>query len=189
VDPSSWPRGILYQQNWALTSPTRGGRSVSIVHSLTQVTEFSLNWEIPSCSCHRVLISKPASQLRVAFLYTELMCDVSESPRSCPVQACYVNACIQLPKQRNSWTVVRESSHSLEQSLHTSFNTATDYGREGGASIPGRGNKFSLPATLRPALAPSQSPVHGYYELFVGGKAASAWSSDITPILCRCQQW
>jgi hypothetical protein len=30
-DPSRWPRGILYQQNLALTSPTSGGRSVGIV--------------------------------------------------------------------------------------------------------------------------------------------------------------
>jgi hypothetical protein len=29
----------LYPQNFALTSPTRGGRSVGIVRSLTEVTE------------------------------------------------------------------------------------------------------------------------------------------------------
>jgi hypothetical protein len=31
-DPSRWPRGTLYPQNLALTSPTSGGRSVGIVH-------------------------------------------------------------------------------------------------------------------------------------------------------------
>jgi hypothetical protein len=30
-DPSRWPRGILYLQKLALTSPTSGGRSVGIV--------------------------------------------------------------------------------------------------------------------------------------------------------------
>jgi hypothetical protein len=39
-DPSRWPRGILYPQKFALTSPTSGGRSVGIVLSWTQATEF-----------------------------------------------------------------------------------------------------------------------------------------------------
>jgi hypothetical protein len=41
-DSSRWPRGTLYPQKLALTSPTSGGRSVSIVRSRTQATEFSL---------------------------------------------------------------------------------------------------------------------------------------------------
>jgi hypothetical protein len=40
-DPSRWPRHTLYPQKLALTSPTSGGRSVGIVRSLTQTTEFS----------------------------------------------------------------------------------------------------------------------------------------------------
>jgi hypothetical protein len=40
-DLSRWPHGTLYPQKLALTSPTRGGRSGSIVRSWTQVTEFS----------------------------------------------------------------------------------------------------------------------------------------------------
>jgi hypothetical protein len=40
-DPSSWPRGTLYPQKLALTSPTSGGRSVGIVRSRTQATEFN----------------------------------------------------------------------------------------------------------------------------------------------------
>jgi hypothetical protein len=40
-DLSRWPRGSLYPQNLALTSPTSGGRSVGIVRLLTQATEFS----------------------------------------------------------------------------------------------------------------------------------------------------
>jgi hypothetical protein len=40
-DPSRWPRDILYPQKLALTSPTSGGPSIGIVHSLTQATEFS----------------------------------------------------------------------------------------------------------------------------------------------------
>jgi hypothetical protein len=40
-DPSRWPRGNLYPQKLAVTSPTRGGHSVGIVRSRTQATEFS----------------------------------------------------------------------------------------------------------------------------------------------------
>jgi hypothetical protein len=41
-DPSRWPRGTLYPQELALTSPTSGGRSIGIVRSRTQATKFSL---------------------------------------------------------------------------------------------------------------------------------------------------
>jgi hypothetical protein len=41
-DSSRWSRGTLYQQTLALTSLKSGGRSVGIVHSRTQATEFSL---------------------------------------------------------------------------------------------------------------------------------------------------
>jgi hypothetical protein len=41
-DPSSWPRGTLYPQKLAITTPTSGGRSVGIVRSRTQTMEFSL---------------------------------------------------------------------------------------------------------------------------------------------------
>jgi hypothetical protein len=41
-EPSRSPRGTLYPQKLALTSPTSGGRSVGIVRSRTQATEFSL---------------------------------------------------------------------------------------------------------------------------------------------------
>jgi hypothetical protein len=40
-DQSRWPRGSLYAQKLALTSPTSGGRSVGIVRSRTHATEFS----------------------------------------------------------------------------------------------------------------------------------------------------
>jgi hypothetical protein len=40
-DPSRWPRGNRYTKKLALTSPTSGGRSVGIVRSRTQATEFS----------------------------------------------------------------------------------------------------------------------------------------------------
>jgi hypothetical protein len=43
-DPSRWPRGTLYPQKLALTSPTSGGRSVGIVHSRTQKTDFFLTF-------------------------------------------------------------------------------------------------------------------------------------------------
>jgi hypothetical protein len=39
-DPSRWPRGTLYLQRLALTSPTSGGRSIGIVRLRTQTTVF-----------------------------------------------------------------------------------------------------------------------------------------------------
>jgi hypothetical protein len=39
-DPSRRPRGILYPQKLAITSPTSGGRSVGIVRSRTRTMEF-----------------------------------------------------------------------------------------------------------------------------------------------------
>jgi hypothetical protein len=39
-DLSRWPCGTLYPQKLELTSPTSGGRSVIIVLSRTQATEF-----------------------------------------------------------------------------------------------------------------------------------------------------
>jgi hypothetical protein len=41
-DPPRWPRGTLYPQKLAVTSPIRGGRLVGIVRFRTQATEFSL---------------------------------------------------------------------------------------------------------------------------------------------------
>jgi hypothetical protein len=41
-DPSCWPRGTLNPQKLALNSPKSSGRSVGIVRSRTQATEFSL---------------------------------------------------------------------------------------------------------------------------------------------------
>jgi hypothetical protein len=41
MDPSRWPRGALYPQKLALTSPTSGGLSVGRARSRTQATEFS----------------------------------------------------------------------------------------------------------------------------------------------------
>jgi hypothetical protein len=41
-DPLHWPRDTLYPQKLALTSPTSGGRSVSIVRLQAKATEFVL---------------------------------------------------------------------------------------------------------------------------------------------------
>jgi hypothetical protein len=41
-DPFRWPRDTLYPQKLTLTSLTNGGRSIDIVWSRTQATEFSL---------------------------------------------------------------------------------------------------------------------------------------------------
>jgi hypothetical protein len=42
-NPSRWPRDTFYPQKLALTSPTSGGRSVGIVSSRTEATEFSFS--------------------------------------------------------------------------------------------------------------------------------------------------
>jgi hypothetical protein len=39
-DPSRWPCGTFYPQNLALNWPTSGGRSVGIIRSRTQTTDF-----------------------------------------------------------------------------------------------------------------------------------------------------
>jgi hypothetical protein len=50
-DPSRWPRGTLYPQMLAITSPTSGGRSVGIVRSQTQTMEVFFNSIWPSLAC------------------------------------------------------------------------------------------------------------------------------------------
>jgi hypothetical protein len=47
--PSRWPRVTLYPQKLALTLPTSGGSSVSIVLSRTQATEFFFHVCMPTC--------------------------------------------------------------------------------------------------------------------------------------------
>jgi hypothetical protein len=55
-DPSRCPRGSLYLQKLALTSPTSSGRSVGIVRSRTQATEFSFSF---SLVCRRPIDKNP----------------------------------------------------------------------------------------------------------------------------------
>jgi hypothetical protein len=43
MDPSRWPRGSLYPQKLALTSPKSAGHLVGTVPSRTQATEFSFS--------------------------------------------------------------------------------------------------------------------------------------------------
>jgi hypothetical protein len=44
LEPSRLPRGTLYPQKLALASPKNGDRSVGIVRSQTQATEFILSF-------------------------------------------------------------------------------------------------------------------------------------------------
>jgi hypothetical protein len=53
-DPSRWQCGTLYPWKLALTSPTRGSRSIGIVRSRTQTTEFFFVW------VNLTLIGRPA---------------------------------------------------------------------------------------------------------------------------------
>jgi hypothetical protein len=54
-DTSLWPRDTFYQQKFALISPTSGGRSVGIVRSRTEETEFVF------CFCINVVKSRENS--------------------------------------------------------------------------------------------------------------------------------
>jgi hypothetical protein len=49
-----WPRNILYLKKLALTSPTSGSRSVSIVRSRTKATEFQFLL-VKSCAFKNLL--------------------------------------------------------------------------------------------------------------------------------------
>jgi hypothetical protein len=59
-DLSRWPRGILFPQNLTLTSPTSGGRSIGIVGSWTQATEFLLkmldHWKLQAMMLMTMMI-------------------------------------------------------------------------------------------------------------------------------------
>jgi hypothetical protein len=52
-DPSRRPRGNLYPQKLALTSPTSGCYSAGIVRSRTQATEFSFSFKRDRLQCQR----------------------------------------------------------------------------------------------------------------------------------------
>jgi hypothetical protein len=57
-DSSRFPRGTLYPQNLALTSPTNGGRSVGMVRSRTKAIEFDFiktNFFCPSL-CSKIIL-------------------------------------------------------------------------------------------------------------------------------------
>jgi hypothetical protein len=55
-DPSRWPRDILYQQKFALTSPTSGGNSAGTVRSRTQATEILLVLNLSSLIIRLILL-------------------------------------------------------------------------------------------------------------------------------------
>jgi hypothetical protein len=79
-DPSCWPRGTLYQQKLAITSPTSGGRSVGIVHLWTQTTEFvcfvslMVHWS----SMYLNQGSDLSKELHINWLVFSIQCDMSE---------------------------------------------------------------------------------------------------------------
>jgi hypothetical protein len=68
-EPSRWPRGTLYPQKLALTSPTSGGRSVGIVRSRTEVTEIFFFLPKLVNFCNILLLSTHASQAPITPLH------------------------------------------------------------------------------------------------------------------------
>jgi hypothetical protein len=64
-DPMRWPRDPFYPQKLALTSPTSGGRSVFIVHSVTKAKKLlSTNPPIP-------ILSRNLQKRRFCFTVSE----------------------------------------------------------------------------------------------------------------------
>jgi hypothetical protein len=63
-DLSRRERGTLYPQKLTLTSPTSGGRSVGIVRSRIQATEFSLIWVERVLSCSRDSYEETLANIR-----------------------------------------------------------------------------------------------------------------------------
>jgi hypothetical protein len=72
-DPSRWPRGTLYPQKLALISPTSGSRSVGIVRSRTQATEFFVY----------ILTTEFVSLPTVALKYPQSAVEEEQLPLSC----------------------------------------------------------------------------------------------------------
>jgi hypothetical protein len=68
---SCWPRDTFYQQKLALTSPTSGGRSVGIVRSRTQSTEFVLFVKDMQYYKHFIWILRP--NVRDIFVFYEVL--------------------------------------------------------------------------------------------------------------------
>jgi hypothetical protein len=68
-NPSRWPSGNLYPQKLALTSMTSCGRSVGIVYSRTQATEFSLVIWLFVC----MYVSRAVPRQLVALLTAEAL--------------------------------------------------------------------------------------------------------------------
>jgi hypothetical protein len=82
-DSSRWPHGTLYPQTLALTSSTNGGRSVGIVRSRPQVSEFSLVWNEMKCSlmvrCWELRREKSSGM--VTFVHLEMLRKASKPVR------------------------------------------------------------------------------------------------------------
>jgi hypothetical protein len=84
-EPPPWLRNALYPQELALTSPTSGGRSVGIVRSRTEATEFVLVIVTPSTNCivlwtiSSYCLSEPAKTLRLHLALPD--CEVCKDNR------------------------------------------------------------------------------------------------------------
>jgi hypothetical protein len=76
-DPSRWPRGSFYPQKLALTSPTSGGRSVGIVRSRTQATEFS--FFIYICKAVLLLVVIDIRKYTALVVRISVKCEIHES--------------------------------------------------------------------------------------------------------------
>jgi hypothetical protein len=87
-DPRRWPLGTLYPQKLTLTSLTNGGRSVGIVRSRTEATEFSFSFITFVDAIHRpVFLFK--SQLNFVGLSLPHRKHIMSSLRAQQVNAIY----------------------------------------------------------------------------------------------------
>jgi hypothetical protein len=102
-DPSRWPRATLNPQKLALTSPKSGGRSVGIVPSRTQATEF-----VFACLWLCITVYTSCSIIRLPHYSTELLLDL------CLQGITNVQTDFRLSTSLFEW---RENSDYLELSL------------------------------------------------------------------------
>jgi hypothetical protein len=102
-DHSRWSRVTFYPQEFALISPTSGGRSVGIVLSRTQATDFL---------AHRVSNPRPSGLQHSALTTTIPACIESNICPSLKLPVKW-NDVSELSKTRNSWVATSSGQNEF----------------------------------------------------------------------------
>jgi hypothetical protein len=87
--PPRWPRGTLYLQKLALTSPTSGSRFIGIVRSRTKATEFFYSLLLPHIwALVRKWFSNLGGRVFDRAIARTVSCLVRAQVRSCGICCC-----------------------------------------------------------------------------------------------------